>query len=188
MNSTNEPSTPVKSTFVTVMAWIFIVLASFTTLISILQNIMLQVMFAGPDMANAMASANQAQDMPLFARVMANNFRLIFAAFMVLSATTLISAIGLLKRKNWARLLFIVIMGLGIAWNLVVFAMQLFMFPSMPQIPPDAPADIQSEFQTISIVMTVVGAIIATSVSLLFGWIIKRLLSPAIASEFSAGP
>lgn len=42
-----------KSTFVNVLAWIFIALAGFSTLISILQNIMISAMFSIDEMNKA---------------------------------------------------------------------------------------------------------------------------------------
>ena len=38
-----------RSTFVTVVAWVFIVLSGFGTLISLLQNLMIQTVFTSPE-------------------------------------------------------------------------------------------------------------------------------------------
>jgi len=63
-----------KSSFVTVLAWIFIVLGAFSTLIKALQNIMVQVVFSDPQFANAMTKANRSKDAPAVAEFMFNNF------------------------------------------------------------------------------------------------------------------
>jgi hypothetical protein len=52
-----------RSTFVTVVAWIFIVLAGFTTFIAILQNIMISLMFSGGHMGEAL-NQTETQDVP----------------------------------------------------------------------------------------------------------------------------
>lgn len=173
-----------RSTFVTVLAWIFIVLTSFSTLISIMQNIMIQTMLPTTEIDKAITASHQANDIPFFVSFMLSNFQWLFFVFFVISAATLASSVGLLKRQNWARLLFVGIMGLGIAWNIFGFVMQLIMLSSMSSIPSNAPAEFQSQFKTMSIVMAVFGAIMATGFTVLFGWIIKRLLSPSIALEF----
>jgi hypothetical protein len=177
-----------KSTFVTVLAWIFIILAGFSTLISLLQNIMMQTMFSGPQFTEAMTASNQSKNVPAFAKFMFNNFQLLFAAFLVISAATLISAIGLLKRKNWARLTFVGLMALGIAWNIFGFIMQVSMFYSFPDVPANAPADFQSQFRTMATAIFVFGGLMAVGLSVLFGWLIKRLLSMPIALEFAVAP
>jgi cell division protein FtsX len=45
-----QTSPVVRSTFVTVVGWIFIILAGFATLISILQNVMIALVFSAPQM------------------------------------------------------------------------------------------------------------------------------------------
>jgi len=106
-----------RSTFVSVLAWIFIVIAGFALLISILQNIMITAMFPMEEMQKSL-NAPEAQEMPAVARFMFSHFTLFFRAFLVVTLVTFISAIGLLKRKNWARIIFIALMALGIAWNI----------------------------------------------------------------------
>jgi hypothetical protein len=94
------------------------------------------------------------------------------------SALTLASSIGLLKRKNWARLIFVGLMALGIVWNLGGIVLQFAMFASM-----------QNGFghpgmEVFFIAMSAVSILFAFGFSGIFGWIAKRLLSPAIAAEF----
>lgn len=176
MASQVASSTP-RSSFVTTVAWIFIVLGGFATLLSILQNIMLGILLPA-DMPPIEPQGN-GPNVPAFVRFMFDHFRLFFAAFLVLSATTLASAIGLLKRKNWARLTFIGLMSFGILWNLGGMVFTFIMFSSMP-FPGGAPAD----FQLMSKIMTAFSVFIAIALAVLFVWIIKRLLSSDIQREF----
>ena len=172
-----------RSSFVTVLAWIFIVLSGFTTMISILQNIMIWMVFNQPEMANAMSTPPPGA--PPFMAFMADYFRWIFLAFLLVTITTLVSSIGLLKRANWARLVFIGLMILGVAWNLFgllgQFAMMSFMHGQFAAVPkaPDMP-----DMQAFMTAMMVVGVIFAIGFSVLFGWIAKRLMSREIKAEF----
>lgn len=88
-----------RSTFVNAVAWVFIALAGFATLIAILQNIMISIM--APQ--GAMRGIENAKEIPAFAKFMLSHPQIIFGTFLAVSAGTFISAIGLLKRKNWAR-------------------------------------------------------------------------------------
>lgn len=171
-----------KSSFVTVLAWIFIVLGGFATVISILQNIMIHVMFPVEEMQAAAAGAKE--QTPAIALFMLDHMRGIFLSFFFICTLTLVSAIGLLKRKNWARLIFVTVMGAGILWNIGSLAFQLSFFSSMPNVAPGASGDFESGFETIMVVVMVFSALMAVGFSVLFGWIIKRLLSPAIKAEF----
>jgi hypothetical protein len=181
---TTEPqSTPrARSSFVTVVAWIFIVLAGFTTLISVLQNIMVHTVFPADQMQEAMnaAKAQQPPMPPVFAFLF-GNFKLFFAAFLILSVAMLTSSIGLLRRKNWGRIMFIALMAFGIAWSVVGLVLQYFMIGAMTEIQPaGAP-----EFRSFANVMLIFSSVIAIGIAVLFGWIIKRLVSPAIKQEFA---
>ena len=178
MNATGN-----HSSFVTVLAWIFIVLSGFAAMISLLQNIMVWTMFNQPEIANAMATPPPGS--PPFMAFMTSYFRWFFLLFLLVTVATLVSSIGLLKRLNWARLVFIGLLVLGIAWNLLgllgQFAMMTFMrgqFAAMPKS-PDMP-----DFQVFMTAMMAVTAIFAVGFSVLFGWIAKRLMSPRIRAEF----
>jgi len=171
-----------KSNFVTVLAWVFIVLSGFATLISVAQNIMVQTMFNDPAFNGTLAASKQSAGVPAAAGFMAAHFKLFFASFMVLCTATLISSIGLLKRRNWARLIFIAILGLGIVWNLGGLLFQFTMFSSFPQ--PPATSHEPDAFKSMFITIMVFSAVMAVAFSVLFGWIIKRLVSRPIAAEF----
>ena len=173
-----------RSSFVTVLAWVFIVLSGFATLIAIAQNVMINTMFSFDQMETAMQTAKAQQNMPPVAEFMTNHFRLFFGAFLALSAVTLISSIALLKRKSWARLIFISLMGLGIIWNLGGLFLQQAMFSSMPSPPTTAPPEFQAQFNLMAHAMMIFSAIIAIALSVLFAWIIKRLTSQRIRREF----
>ena len=179
---TDVPAGSSRSSFVTAVAWVFIVLAGFTTLISILQNIMVALMFPQEDMR----AAASAKDVPAFAKFMFAHPHVFFGAFLAVSATTFASAIGLLKRQNWARLVFIAILVLGIVWNLGGLVLMFSTFPSMAPAPEHAPADFRDQFETMWKVMMGFSVLIALAFAGLFGWIIKRLVSPEIKREFHA--
>jgi hypothetical protein len=174
-----------RSSFVTVVAWIFIVLAGFTTFISVLQNIMINTMFPLDELRTARASE---PGMPPFFDFIFGNIRLFFLAILVVSAVTCASAIGLLLRKNWARLVFIAILALGIAWNLGGLVLQQIMIDSMMKFPMTAgksvPADFEAGMQGMMIAIRVFSAVFALGFSVLYGWLIKRLISPSIVAEF----
>ena len=184
MNQATLP--PARSAFVTSVAWVFIVLAGFATLIAVMQAMMFAFMFpagAGPSIAN---SSKEFLEMPAPMRFLMQNIWLVFAAFWSLAILTLVAAVGLLVRKNWARVMFIALMGLGIAWNLGGLWLQQQMLASMPKPPPHAAGEFASGFETMTTVMGIGMAAFAVVIAVIFGWIAVRLMSRAIKAEFKA--
>ena len=173
---------PQRSTFVNVLAWIFIILGGFATFISILQNIMIRVLFHKEQMTQALQEAEHSKQIPAFALFMFEHIDQFFLLVLVVSAISFVSAIALLKRKNWARIFFIVFMSLGIVWNLGGLVMQFAVFGSMPEV---AGKGLPPEFENMMIVMKIASVITVLAFSALFGWIIKKLSSATIKAEFS---
>lgn len=185
MNSVPGSAAP-RSSFVTSMAWTFIVLAGFATVIAVLQNVMINLVFPMEEIRGAMREARGSQALPPFAGFMLEHLRLFVGFFLAVSAFTLVSAIGLLKRMNWARLVFIGVMVLGVVWNLAGIALAYFMPSTFPPIPDTAPHDFRDNFQLMMNVMIGVSTVIAIVFAVLFAWVAKRLMSADIKREFNA--
>jgi len=179
---TGQCDTPVRSTFVNVVAWIFIVFCGFATLISILQNIMVHTVFKNFGIEQSIEQGTRPADIPFIARMLFNHFDLIIFTFLILSATCLFVAISLLKRKNWARIVFIGLMCLGIVYTLGGLVLQFIMLRSMDEFTGGAPPppDVQNMFA----IMKIAFVIIALGISALLGYIIKKLFSKEIKAEF----
>lgn len=180
-----SPRPPAKAGFVDTLAWIFIVLAGFATFISVLQNVMIATMFPLDKVHETVNSPGAQKQMPALFRFLFNHFQLYFAAFLVLSAVTLASAVGLLKRKNWARMVFIVLMALGIAWNVAGVVLQQVIVSSFPTFPGASPTEFRDRFETMLTLIRIFSVLMTVGMSVLFGWIIKRLVSPEIRGEFA---
>jgi hypothetical protein len=171
---------------VTVLAWIFIVPSGFVTVMSILQNIFIQTIFRHPEFHQA--AQTLPPDAPPSDIFMSSHIQtFVFALPLVLllvSAFMLMSSIGLLRRWNWARLCFIGLMMLSIIWQLVGLGIQFFMFSSMRAHLSAASTQGGPNINSFFNVLSVVTALFALGVSVLFGWIVKKLMSAPIRAEF----
>lgn len=165
-----------RSTFVTVLAWMFIVGSGFATFISIMQVIMVTTMFSGDEFSSVPKNA------PAMAKFMSQHFNLLIYAFFVLASFTFISSIALLKRKNWARLAFIAILAIGILWQAGGVAIQLTMFSDFPAPPKGEGFD---DFERMSTIIRWFSIVIALAVSGVFIWLIKKLTTQSISREFT---
>ncbi len=167
---------PRQSVFVTVVAWVFIVLTGFGSLLTCAQNaIIAPLALSGEFREGAMQSGNE-----WVTWLVPGWFLFAF----VMNATTLVSSIGVLRRWNWARRLFIGILGFGVAWCLVGAALQsaifLFGLPVFSGPPPPR------EMLPVMIVISGVTWLFSVSIVALFVWIIRRLVSDDIRLEFGA--
>jgi hypothetical protein len=130
--------------------------------------------------------------MPPAARFMFSHLQLLILCFFILTALTLAASIGLLQRRNWARLLFIGLLGLGIVYNLAGLVLQQSMLSSMTsQFPLDSAVSADStfrataqQFDQMMAGFRVVMYVVTIGFAALFGWIIAKLLSRPICEEF----
>ncbi len=174
-----------RSTFVTVLAWIFIVLAGFATFISFFQAALVTFAFPETKFWTDPGPVRGVEELPPFMRFMAAHLALFFVAGWTLFLVTFLSAFALLRRKNWARLYFLALMALGIAWNIGGLWFQFTALSAF--VPPaGAPPEFGRNFEAIRMVMGVANTMFVVALVVLFAWIIKRLISPTIRAEFNA--
>lgn len=167
-----------RSVFITVVAWIFIVLSGLGILESIILLFVPWQSFLAPGQM-------QAAQIPYDAQLVgAHAMRAFLVIWLILTMWVFVSSVGLLLRKNWARISYIVMMALGIGWNAIDLLVGILMivifhsaeFLSNPAVPPGTPAAM-SAFMTIWIIFAAVFLA-------LFIWILIKLTSEAVAREF----
>lgn len=168
-----------QSGFVTVVAWIFIVLSGFVILSSLLQIVLINYVYPAMHMQNTMQAIMHNRMPPLTRFIMAHHlvFNLIF---LTLSIAMFVTSIALLKRKNWARVSCIVFLVIGIVWELVSFYTALGFYGHMPELPGNLPP----QYKMIQQVSYIFSMVLAVVLCIAFVWIIKRLSSAKIRAEF----
>ena len=190
MTAVDQPgiAAPPRSSFVTVVAWIFIVLSGFSTLIGALQNLMIRSMPF--DQLNSALQDSTAAQLPAPARVIFSHFQLFFLVTFLLSLLMFISSIGLLRRHNWARLAFIGLLVLGIIYLLGgLFLQQSFMSSFNRSFSAAAPQDSlfranAQQFESFFTAMRVFMIVFSLGIAGVFGWIVARLASAKVRTEF----
>ena len=166
-----------QSSFINTFAWISIVFSGFGTLIGIMQNIMMQTVMKDAGFGQSM---REHQDFPPMMGAMFQHFDIFIMVTLGITIITFIASIGLLKRKNWARLFFIALLILGIVWSIFGGIMQFSMMDSMGGVPQDIP----SEFQSMQNIMRIVMSIMTVAMIALYFYLITRLRSEEIRGEF----
>ena len=101
-----------RSLFVTITAWVFIVLATLGTVAALVQN-------AGISALSSQAAlAGSTLQQPLVTGWLLAYMPWVMGAGLALSVATLSAAVGLLLRLEWARRVFIALLGVAIVVNL----------------------------------------------------------------------
>ncbi|HUT22886.1 MAG TPA: hypothetical protein VM492_00945 [Sumerlaeia bacterium] len=167
-----------RSRFVDIVAWIFIVMSSLAVLSTLLQNLMVALVFDTQGTVSALA--DDIAEMPLPLRMIFTHMRLCFFGWFLASLATLISSIGLYLRKRWARLFFIAIMAFGIIVAIGVVALQFFIFRDSTQV--------SSDYESFAIVMCYAMGLFTLFLIAVFLWIIRKLTSEQIREEFRGKP
>lgn len=203
-----------RSTFVTVLAWLSIALSAGGALMTILQAVMLYVMHDLFQLMEQSPRLQAGENLPALMEMTFNHFGLFVAAFFLLCLFWLAASIGLLHRRNWARIAIMVLLGFGIAWNVGAVVWQGYVMSGMVEDLdaqmaaaaeqarqraesqpgeqageplPASPPDteaVEKAFRLFSRVMLVFTAIMSFAFSCLFAWLIWKLATPAIRAEF----
>jgi hypothetical protein len=171
-----------RSLFVTVTAWVFIVLAALGASSAVLQNASIASLAPGLQMAG------DQQSLPGLSGLLMSYLPWVLGTGLLMSTATLAAAVGLLLRLDWARRAFIALLVMAIVAHLAGFWVQYELVHSLVDhtlhqapLPPEA-AGVFGGFVTAARVMAVVVTLAGCS---LLGWIIRRLMSPAVRQEFA---
>lgn len=171
-----------RSRFVTVTAWVFIVLGAMATVWAGLQNAAVASMAAG------LVPAESGPAAPLVTGLLLAYLPWVAGAGLVLSVATLTAAVGLLLRLDWARRVLIGVLALAIVANLLGLWIQHEVVQSVVDstletapLPPQA----AGVFGGFVIAARVMGGVVTLGACVLLAWIIGRLMSPAVRQEFA---
>ena len=171
-----------RSLFVTVTAWVFIVLGALASISALVQNAAVAAMFPG------LHVIGDAHALPLVTGWLMGYLPWVVGAGLVMSLATLASAIGVLLRLDWARRVFIGVLAFAIFANLAGLWLQHEVVQSVLSntfgglsLPPQA-LGVFGGFVTATRVMAVLMTLGACA---LFGAIIRSLMSPAVRQEFA---
>ncbi|GAB3510130.1 hypothetical protein [Pseudoxanthomonas daejeonensis] len=173
---------PQRSTFVTVLAWVFIAMSGSGTVISIAQNLMIHALLDG-ELGQRLHQAPP-EGVPPVVAFLVGHAQLFFIGALLGSIATLACSIGLLRRQNWARLGFVGLMLLAIAWLLAGLWIQSSVLAGMGTQFAAAGDLGGPDISAVLPVIGVLGVLFALVMGSVHGWIAWKLLTPVIAAEF----
>lgn len=177
-------ATPRPSQFVTVMAKISIVLGIVATAYGLLQAVVIALLFSSENLKSAFAEVST-EGLPPVAAWLIAHLPTMGWSFVLMSGAFLAASVGLLKRREWGRLAFIVFMVAGAAANFLGVWLLVAVFDWLQTVPmATETASLRAELaqlRTMSLVMTAGSAVVF---AVLHGWIVYQLCTPAVQAEF----
>lgn len=175
---------PAATRFVNIVAWLFILLAGGAVILGLIQNLIIHFW---PPLAGVINhyenTAGGSNGEFAWQAGILRNIEWVLAASLLSSLIMLTAAIGLLKRMNWARLLFVVMLGLGVLWLAASFVALLVGDPFGAGL-ADVPAEYQPAIASLRTQSRWVSGLFSLLLCLLLGWIIWRLCSKEVAVQF----
>jgi type II secretory pathway component PulF len=171
-----------RSLFVSVTAWVFIVLGAAASLSTLMQNAALISLLPG------FAPAFEPRALPPLTGLLVAHLQWVAGVGLVLSVATLAAAIGLLLRQEWARRVFIVLAAVAIVGNLLGLWLQQELLQNLidttlsrSALPREA-LGVFGGFATAARVAAILASLAACGV---LAWIIGRLRSAIVRQEFA---
>src|SRR3954469_11230308 len=113
---------PMPSVFVTAVAWIFIALEGAASIILLIENLIINTILPVDRLREGMAQAVHAGTLPSYFPWILEHVRAGLFVILIYALIKLAAAIGLLKRRNCARLLFIGFLAFSILWSFAAIA------------------------------------------------------------------
>lgn len=167
-----------QSKFINPLAWFLITCSGAATLVTFMQSIMVSLVFS--KVFSKIHLPPLPENTPKIFSLFVENVHCFFYAGFVFSMLGLIASIGLLKRKNWARILIIALM---IGFIIFQILSGVFSFQVVDQFPSTegAPFDVKLIARVIQI-----GTLLFSLVLIVFVvWVIKKLSTAPVINEFT---
>lgn len=171
-----------RSVFVTTTAWVFIVLGMLASALALIQNAHVASLMPG------LQDGQESQGLPFMSGLLMAYLPGVLVASFAMSLLTLVSAIGLLLRLDWARRAFIGVLVVAIVVNIAGLWLQHEMVQSVVTSTltrTTLPAQVLEVFGSFVTAARVMAAMVTLGACMVLAWIIRSLMSPLVRQEFA---
>jgi hypothetical protein len=171
-----------RSLFVSVTAWVFIVLGAAASALALVQGA------ATASLVPGFALGSDTHPLSGLAGLLAANVTWVAGAALALSITMVAAAIGLLLRLEWARRTFIVVVVLAIVANLAGLWLQQELLQGLIDHTlshTSMPREAASVFGGFATAARAAAVLLSVFTSVLLAWIVGRLNTQSVRQEFA---
>ena len=166
-----------RSRFVNFVAWMFILLAAFACEWAVIQN---------ATQASWSALAGDQSSLPWLTGLLMRHVTWVYLSAIALSLAMIVCAVGLLRRIEWARRVFIGLLMVAIGVDLAgLWLQQEFMHLLVDSALRQAPQPAADLFGGVVTIARVLAGFVTLVASVALVGIIRRLMSPSVRQEFA---
>ena len=172
-----------RSGVVTFIAWVAIILSGFHTALGLIQNLMFQTSPFGEMLGSVKGDELPADAPYMFTWLVDNMSVFIFLVGFAIPLCILVVSINLLKRKNWARILFVAGLALGIALTLYNVGSEIVWLGDRDSVPEDLAIEFSYsviDFERVNSIFLGVSVFFVAIYSAIIWW----LMRPVVVREF----
>lgn len=171
-----------RSLFVSVTAWVFIVLGAVASVFTLVQNAALMSLLPG------LHQSLEPKALPPLAGLLVAKLPWVTGVALVLSIATLAAAVGLLLRLEWARRTFIGLAVVAIIGNLLGLWLQQELLQTLIDGTlqrTTLPREAAGVFGGLATAARAAAVALSLLACMLLAWIIRRLMSQGVRQEFA---
>jgi hypothetical protein len=172
--------------FVSGLAWSFIGLAGLSMLLALIPSLLFAYVVPMEPLRATVAEAIRLKMLPPLAMTAVGHLPALFMALFAGSLLTLLVSIGLLQRKNWARIAFAWIMVVTAAIHLAGLALPFYLRHDFSAAINHMPPDLRGVATTVTGLLVVASSVMGIVFAGFFAWVAQRLFSAEMAREFLA--
>jgi hypothetical protein len=177
--ATMSPTPAAPSPLVTVVAWLGIVVSGGALLAALLYNLVFTFVFPAEELQRALEPQRLQGEIPAPAAFLFGHLRVLLLVALAATAALLAAAIALLRRRHWARRVFIGVFALGALAGLGGVLLPLAL-PGSTALSPPAPQPVFAPGEPPLLLLA-----LAAVFSALFLWLIRKFLSAPVRAEFT---
>lgn len=175
---------PTRSTFVSALAWSFIVLAALSVFFGVIQFAVVQIFVDQEALRAGMRTEHAVEKLPEAVRFIFSHVKLLATIMLAGSAAMLWVSVGLLKRREWARWGFIGLMLLAAAGHLAPLAGGAGLVTWATNLLSGAPDGVQQTVSGVARAAWLVFAGLNVLLAAVFAWLAWKLTRPEVRAEF----
>lgn len=180
----NSSTSTRGSAFVTSVGVCFLILGIASVLLTGIQFLLVALFVDQEALRAGMQSQHNLESLPDSVRFLFSNLKLISALLLGGSLLLTAASIGLLKRREWARWLFVLFMALGVVGHLAPLFSGPVLLTSLMDLLAGSPEAVRAGARNVVQWGWYLFAILSVLLAALFGWIGWKLTRPEIKAEF----
>lgn len=177
---------PKRSGAVTVIGVLFLSLSVMWLLGVLFQGAFFAILSAIRPAGMDLARVTNDPNVPIAIRLMVTYAKLFWIANVAVASILSLCSIGLLRRKNWSRIVFLFLAAAGFVYSLGSIAssalMAAFMRSQMRNLDALEVGPLFSTITTVAFALIIVKSLFLAG---FFVWMLRKLTRPAIRAEFS---